>query len=137
MYASSLVAPIDWAILKHASSASYSALLLEHSKSNRRAYISLISSGLINMRHAPEPFPLDDPSVYNFQVCLAVLDSGMSWTTGSCITSPSGISGKKSAITCPLIVVRFQYSISRAPNSSAHLANLPEISGLCKICFSG
>ncbi|MFS7901968.1 hypothetical protein Hanom_Chr01g00005811 [Helianthus anomalus] len=98
---------MDFAIRRPASSASYSASLLEHSKSKRKAYISLIWSGLISIKPAPDPLPLDDPSVYNFQVCLAVLVSGMSWTTGSVTTSPSGISAKKSAITCPLTAVRF------------------------------
>ena len=41
----------------------------------------------------------------------------------------------KSAKTCPLIVVLILYLMSNTLSSMVHFTSLPEVSGLCSICF--
>ena len=41
----------------------------------------------------------------------------------------------KSANTCPLVAVLGLYLISNSLSSIAHFNSLPEVSGLCSICF--
>ena len=43
----------------------------------------------------------------------------------------------KSAKTCPLIVVLILYLMSNTLSSMVHFTSLPEVSGLCSICFIG
>ena len=43
----------------------------------------------------------------------------------------------KSTKTCPLIVVLGLYLMSNSLSSIAHFTSLPEVSGLCSICFIG
>ena len=43
----------------------------------------------------------------------------------------------KSANTSPLMVVLGLFLMSNSLSSMAHFTNLPEVSGLCRICFIG
>ena len=43
----------------------------------------------------------------------------------------------KSAKNCPLIVVIGLYLMSNSLSFMAHFTSLPEVSGLCNICFIG
>ena len=43
----------------------------------------------------------------------------------------------KSTKTCPLTAVLGLYLMSNSLNSMTHFTSLPEVSGLCNICFIG
>ena len=43
----------------------------------------------------------------------------------------------KSAKNCPLIIVIGLYLMSNSLSFMAHFTSLPEVSGLCNICFIG
>ena len=43
----------------------------------------------------------------------------------------------KFAKTCPSIIVLGLYLMSNSISSMAHFTSLPEVSGLCSICFIG
>nr|GEZ29964.1 hypothetical protein [Tanacetum cinerariifolium] len=57
---------IYFAIWSPAMTASYPASLLVDVNSNFKAYVNLVPSGLTTIRPAPDPSPLDAPSMYNF-----------------------------------------------------------------------
>ena len=54
---------------------------------------------------------------------------------GGSVGSAEVNSMMKSAKTCPLIVVLGLYLMSNSLSSMAHFTSLPEVSGLCNICF--
>ena len=43
----------------------------------------------------------------------------------------------KSINTCPLIAILSLYLMSNSLSSISHFTSLPEVSGLCRICFIG
>ena len=58
----------------------------------------------------------------------------------SCAASVGSVEANsmmKYANTCPLTVVLGLYRMSNSLNSMAHFISLPEVSGLCSICFIG
>ena len=105
--AMTLSAPILTANLRPAKRASYSALLLDVWKSKCKAYVSSSLVGLVRISPAHDPSLLEAPSMYKVQVwpsssCYTSF-SALSWI---CPCSSPSISSKKSASTCPLMLVR-------------------------------
>ncbi|GJU11145.1 hypothetical protein Tco_1133541 [Tanacetum coccineum] len=73
-------------------------------------------------------------------VSLTFDDSGASYEPGTPLRAgfPSVIiSSRKSITTCPFIALLREYDMSYAPNSTAHLDNLPDVFRLLKIYFMG
>ncbi|GKD47656.1 hypothetical protein Tco_1276632, partial [Tanacetum coccineum] len=114
------------AILKPASSASYSASLFALAKFNRRAWEYSAPSGSIRMRPTPDPCSLEAPSVYSFHMsalvpkfsgvlvfgtsCYSLLFPSVKVSFGplafTCVELSSAIvSARKSASTCPFIAL--------------------------------
>ena len=61
--------------------------------------------------------------------------SGVSWVAS---VDAAGVNSMmKSARIYPFIVVLVLYLISNSLSSIAHFISLPEVSGLCSICFIG
>ena len=86
--------------------ASYSGSLLEVWNLNLSAYSMSIPSGEVRIRPAPLPYPFEAPSTESFQVGRSVV----AWA--SLAGSANVNSMKKSAKTCPFIVVFSLYMIS-------------------------
>ncbi|MFS7931158.1 hypothetical protein Hanom_Chr04g00352751 [Helianthus anomalus] len=108
--------------------ASYSASLLELLNSSRSAYVTSVPSGSVRIRPAPDPSALEAPSVYK--------DHGFSGAlSASSVPFSSGISTKKSAITCPFNGPLVRKVMLNAPNSIAHFAIRPETSGRRRTCW--
>ena len=122
---------MKWARLSPAMTASYSASLLEAWKPNLRAYSVSILSGEVRISPAPLPWALASSSNDNFQMGR----SGVSWVASiDCAGVNSMI---KSSRICPFIVILGLYLISNSFSSIAHFISLPEVYGLCNICFIG
>ncbi|MFS7936853.1 hypothetical protein Hanom_Chr05g00420681 [Helianthus anomalus] len=130
--ASMCLTPILIANLKPARKASYSASLFVLLISNRMAYVNSCLSGLTNRSLAPAPSSIDTPSVYSSHGSSTCCFSAFSIALHSRSLS-SGTSVMKSASTWPLIVGLDLKTTLWPPNSIAHLANLPEISGLARM----
>ena len=98
---------------------------------NLRAYSTSIPFGEVRIRLAPLPWALAASSTDNVQMGRL----GVSWvaSTGSIRVN----SMMKSAKICPFIVVLGLYLMSNSLNSITHFISLPEVSGLCSICFIG
>ena len=111
--------------------ASYSALLLKAWKPNLRAYSTSISSGEVRIRPALLPWALVAPSMDN----LHMGRSGVNWV--AYVDSAGVNSIMKSAKICPFTTVLDLYLMSNSLSSIAHFIGLPEVSGLCNICFIG
>ena len=110
--------------------ASYSASLLEAWKPNLRAYSISIPSGKVRISSALLPWALTAPSTDNLQMGR----SGASWV------APIDCAGVNSMMKyvkiCPFTAILGLYLMSNSLSSIAHFINLPEISGLCSICFN-
>ena len=111
--------------------ASYSASLLEAWKPNLRAYFVSILSGEVRISPALLPSVLAARSTDNLQMGR----SGASWVAS---VDYAGVNSMmKSTKICPFTAVLGFYLMSNSLNSIAHFINLPEVSGLCTICFIG
>ena len=122
---------MEWARLSPAMTASYSASLLEAWKPNRRAYSTSIPSGEVRIRPAPLPWALVAPSTDN----LRMGRSGVSWVA---FVDGAGVNSMmKSTRICPFIAILGLYLMSNSLSSIAHFISLPEVFGLCSICFIG
>lgn len=114
--------------------ASYSVSLLVILNVIFKARVNSCYSELMRSKPTPTPLMFTAPSVYRWQklssgICNYVVMLG----SGRSICDPVGISAKKSAITCPLIAVLGLKRIVKALISTAHFANLPNMSGLFRI----
>ena len=85
------------------------------------------------VRINPDPLPwaLAAPSTDNLQMER----SNASWAVSVGFAKVNSM--MKSAKIFPLIVVLGLYLMSNSLNSMAHFTSLPEVSGLCNICFIG
>ena len=111
--------------------ASYSASLLEAWKPNLRAYFVSIPSGEVRISPAPHPWAVAAPSTDNFQMGRL----GASWVAS---VDCAGVNSMmKSAKVYHFTAVLGLYLMSNSLNSIAHFISLPEVSGLCSICFIG
>ena len=111
--------------------ASYSASLLEAQKSNLRVYSVSIPSGEVKISSALLPWALATSSTDNFQMRR----SGASWVASvDCVGVNSMI---KFAKIYPFTAILDLYLMSNSFSSIAHFISLPEVSGLCNICFIG
>ena len=111
--------------------ASYLTSLLEAWKPNLRAYSISIPSGEVRISPAPLSWALAAPSTDNLQMGRA----GASWVAS--VDCDGVNSMMKSAKICTFIVVLDFYLMSNSLNSIAHFISLPEVFGLCSICFIG
>nr|GEW84571.1 hypothetical protein [Tanacetum cinerariifolium] len=114
-----------------------SASLLVVSNLNLNVYIYSFPSGFTNISPAPEPSELEALLVNRFHVfsgsgsfLLAPLSLSSSFSVDDVYT-------RKSASIRPLIEFLPLNSISCSPNSMAHLATSPDLSGFARTCFIG
>ena len=123
---------MEWARLNPTMTASYSASLLEAWKPNRRVYSTSIPFGEVRIIPAPLHWalaPPPPPSPDNLQMGR----SGVSWVA---FVDTVGVNSMmKSTRICSFIVVLGLYLMSNSLSSIAHFISLPEVSGLCSICF--
>ena len=110
---------------------SYSASLLEAWKPNLRAYSVSIPSGEVRISPTSLPWALVAPSTDNLQMGR----SDANWVAS--VDCARVNSMMKSAKICPFTAVLSFYLMSNSLNSIAHFISLPEVSGLCSICFIG
>ena len=122
---------MEWARLSLTMTTSYSALLLEALELNLRDYSTSIPSGKVRIRPASLPWALAARSTDNLQMGR----SGVSWVTSAGCAGVNSM--MKSAKICPFIVVLGLYRMSNSLSSIAHFISLPEVYGLCSICFIG
>ena len=109
--------------------ASYSASLLEAWKPNLRAYSVSIPSEEVKISPASLPWALAAPSMDNLQM-------GRSSASMVASVDCAGVNSMmKSTKICPFTVVLSLYLMSNSLSSIAHFISLPEVSGLCSICF--
>ena len=109
--------------------ASCSASLLEARKSNLKVYFVSIPSGEVRISPTLLPWALAAPSTDNFQM-------GRSGASLVASVVCAGVNYMmKSAKICPFTVVLGLYLMSNSLSSIAHFISLPEVSGLCSICF--
>ena len=111
--------------------ASYSASLLEARKPNLRAYFVSIPSGEFRISPAPLPWALEALSTDNFQMGR----SSASWVASVVYAGVNSM--MKSVKIYHFTAVLGLYLMSNSLNSIAHFISLPEVSGLCSICFIG
>ena len=136
LHTSNCLTSMEWARLSPTMTTSYSASLLEAENQNLSAYSTSIPSGGGGgggVRINPESLPLalTAPSTNNLQIGMS--DSSSVVSVGFVEVN----SMIKSTKTYPLIVVLGLYLISNSLSSMAHFTNLPEVFGLCNICFIG
>ena len=122
---------MEWARLSPAITASYSASLLEAWNPNLSAYSTSIPSKEIRINPASLSWALAVPSTDNLQI--GRLDASWAVSVGSAKVN----SMMKYAKICTLTVVLSLYLMSNSLSSMAPFTSLPEVSGLCNICFTG
>ena len=105
--------------------ASYSALLFEQRNSNLSEYVHTSPSKSVSTTPAPDPSPLNAPSINKDQQLFM---EGTSFTFSSSVF-PLRIYVRKSAIACPLMLACGLKHVSSSPNSMTYLVTLPGLSG--------
>ena len=104
-------------------------LVLGAQKPNMSVYSISIMSREVRISPAPLPWALEAPSTDNFQMGRL----GSSWVAS--IDCAGVNSMMKYAKIFPFTVVLGLYLMSNSLSSIAHFISLPEVSGLCSICF--
>ena len=98
-------------------------------------YSTSIPSGEVKIRPAPLPWELATPSTDNLQ--MGKSGANLVVSVGCAGVFEGVNSMMKSVKTCPLTAVLGLYLMSNSLSSMAYLINLPEVFGLCNLCFIG
>lgn len=118
---------ISLAMFKPAINASYSAPLLVMWKLNFMVHFETTPPWLMRINSAPYPWEFEAPSAYKIY----------EKTTKDFLSSTSNLFPSSSSRICTFMLKKGLYSISNFPSSMAHLANLPDVSGLQRMDFKG
>ena len=120
--------PMETAIRRPCSRASYSAVLLESIYSIWSMYYTMSLVGDVRTTPAPRPASILEPSKCMIQLEYAPYSLG---------SSASVHSATKSASTCDLMALRGLYVMSNGRSSIAYLANRPVAPRLFIMSLSG